>query len=123
MLEFDVLNRDACFQIQITDDSTFEGETPETFEMELTILAGQAEDLQGVLADPSVVLVSIIDNEQVLLVGFEQGLFQADESVGVVEVCVGFLDLSPDEPIEIEFGLQVLLNNSGTTAGECGNRK
>lgn len=87
--------------------------------MEITILAGQTDDLQGVLADPSAALVSIIDNDRVLLVGFEQGLLQANESVGVVEVCVGFLDLSPDELIEIDFGVQVLLNDTETTAGKC----
>ena len=108
-----------CFEIEIINDNTFEGVTPETFEVEITILAGQIGDLQGVVADPPVTLVSIIDDDQVLVVGFEQDLFQANESAGVVEVCAGFLDLSPDEVIEVEFGVQVLLNDTETTAGKC----
>ena len=121
VLSLDASNTVACFSVNISDDNLFEGSAaaPETFSVQLTPLIRFTEDLRGVSVEPAMATVAIIDDDDVLLVGFEgERLLRVNESVGMVEVCVGFLDPSPPPGgVGIEFGLRVLLNDNQTTAG------
>lgn len=104
--------------MNITDDSTFEGAVPETFEVQLTVQARASDDdLQSVTADPAVLTISIVDDDSEVFVGFEQTSLRANESDGTVELCLGF-DLPPGEQTGAEFGVSILLDEDDSTAGK-----
>lgn len=109
----DFTQRRTCFQVEIIDDTTAEGSTPESFQVQLTILATQTSDLQRVIATPALATISIEDNEAGISVGFEQTSFDVDESVGSIQVCVRLM-ISNQSRIDDSFGVRFMISDEST---------
>ena len=112
-LLLDFTQRRTCFQVEIIDDTTAEGSTPESFQVQLTILATQTSDLQRVIATPALATISIEDNEAEISVGFEQTSFDVDESVGSIQVCVRLM-ISNQSRIDDSFGVRFMISEEST---------
>lgn len=107
--------RESCFSVDITDDDIFEGDTPETFEVQLTLQARRPDDdVQSVTLNPAVSTISIIDDESEIFVGFQRSLVRVDEGDGEVELCVGIM---PDTQAGAQFDVGVDLVEEESTAG------
>ena len=77
--------REACFDVGIIDDDTFEER--EMFEVFLTSLYGDRTDVEDVFVEPSRAVVAIIDNDVQVFVGFEEVMVVVREDVTVVTLC------------------------------------
>lgn len=116
MLSMSATARNSCFEVNITDDNRFEGRQPESFEVRLAPLSRAVTDLQGIRVEPSVAMISILDNDNMIFIGFEQDVENVSEVAGMLQACVGLL-MDDGGKIEEEFGVRVVLLSDRSSAG------
>lgn len=89
VLVFNNLTRRDCFSVTIVEDGLFEGQ--EVFTAQLTPQVVFLGTPQGISLFPSIATVTIVDNDDVLTVGFEDDSLSRSvlENVGTVVLCVG----------------------------------
>ncbi len=117
ILVLDAAHREVCFEVNITDDSRYEGPVLETFQVILTPLTRTLTDVENVVVNPAVSVVGIRDNDRMLFVAFEETVLVVDEDVGTLLLCAAIV-ASNDEEFEDEFAARVRVLPGASTAGE-----
>ena len=114
MLEFDNLTRLRCFDVEIIEDSIFEGD--EQFTVQLTVDAVNFNGApQSISLPNATATITIVEISTLLLVGFEEESLnrrvpQNGETISLCVVVVGSREITANFSVSVAF--------NGGTAGE-----